>query len=117
MGMDKAAIDRDDRQTFLALVMASGLPAIGQLKKLQQARGAKPTIDTSRTDSVPEAFTYLKPSREPCLIPFSKKLTLTELVESAKYCINMLHFCRNYVHSAQGLTLTDSSSPGRRTRR
>lgn len=71
--MDKAAIDRDDRQTFLALVMASGLPAIGQLKKLQQARGAKPAIDTSRTDSVPEAFTYLKPSREPCLIPFFEK--------------------------------------------
>ena len=61
MGMDKAAIDRDDRQTFLALVMASGLPAIGQLKKLQQARGAKPAIDTSRTDSVPEAFTRTLP--------------------------------------------------------
>ena len=37
MGMDKAAIDRDDRQNFVAAVRASGLRASRQLKKLQDA--------------------------------------------------------------------------------
>ena len=59
-------------------------------------------VDTQGTDAL------LGIAREFCLIHFSEQLSLSDRIESASYCMNMLRYWRNHVDSSKDLKLTSN---------